>query len=42
MHSDGSVPEHSLWTRGRHNDPFVYAGRVISVREYHHIGICQT
>jgi hypothetical protein len=23
MHSDGSVPEHSLWTRGRHYDPFV-------------------
>ena len=37
MHSDGGVSEHSLWARGRHYNPFVYADGVISVRDYIHI-----
>ena len=42
MHSDSSVPEHSLWTRGRHYDPFIYADGVVSVHENVDIRICQT
>jgi len=42
VHSDSSVPEHSLWTRGRHYDHFIYADGVISVHENIHIRICQT